>query len=109
MSGFEFGDYSLELNVAGERFTVNCVAELADTMQAHQVNLVGLVEQLSGGTKTSADAIALCAEIIDDMLGAAAFERIFADREPTLTDCSDVLRFVIGEITEKVRQTQNRD
>jgi len=106
MAVFEFGDYTLELAIAGEQFTVNCVAELAETMQWHQEALVTLAGEISGGAKTSSDAVGLCKEILDDILGEGAFGRIFAERAPTLTDCTDVLRFVLGEIGEKARATQ---
>jgi len=104
MSTFEFRNYTLDLNIAGNPFTVNCVAELVKTVQAHQEALATLAAQISDGAKTSADAIALCKEILGDILGADAFDRIFVDREPRPTDVSDVLRFVIGEITERGRQ-----
>jgi len=103
---FEFRNYTLDLNIAGNPFTVNCVAELIEAVQAHQGALAQLATQISDGTKTSADAITLCKEILADILGESAFDRIFADREPTLTDVSDVLRFVIGQITERIRQGQ---
>jgi len=102
MATFEFGDYTLALKIAGEPFTVNCVAELAEAAQMHQKALTQLAEEISVGTKSCFDAVGLCKTITDDILGAGAFGRIFADREPTLTDCSDVLRFVIGEIVERV-------
>jgi len=85
-------------------FTVNCVAELAESMQTHQAALVTLAKEIKSGVKNSFDAITLCKEILDDILGELAFDRIFAGKEPSLTDCSDVLRFLIGEITERVRR-----
>ena len=98
MATFEFVDYTLDLTIAGQQFQVNCVSELVETLQGHQTNLVKLAEELSEGTKSNFDAIELCKGITDDILGPSAFGRIFAEREPTLTDCSDVLRFVIGEV-----------
>ncbi|MCL2588373.1 MAG: hypothetical protein FWD84_03085 [Oscillospiraceae bacterium] len=103
MSTFTFKNYTLDLTIAGALFQVNCVAELADKVAAHQMNLTGLAAQISEGTKTGGDAVELCKEITDDILGDDAFDSIFTEKEPTLTDCADVLQFVIGEITEFVR------
>jgi len=88
---------------------VNCVAELVEAIQAHQSALVALAEEIKAGTKNSFDAVTLCKEILDDILGASAFDRIFADKAPTLTDCSDVLRFVIGEITARIQRGQEEE
>ena len=96
--------YTLDLTIAGEHFQVNCVFDLMESLQAHQINLAKLVKDISGGTKRIFDAIELCKEITGDILGPFAFERIFAEREPTLTDCSDMLRFVIEEITKFVQK-----
>ena len=100
MKTFEFKDYTLDLSVAEQEFQVHCDLDLAEKIQPHHKALVKLGEQILAEEKTSADAIVLCEEILDDILGDGAFDRIFVDREPTLTDVSDVLRFVIGEITE---------
>jgi len=104
MSTFEFKDYHLALTIAGKPFTVNCVAELVETMQVHQDALVELAAHINEGIKNSFDAVTLCKEILDDILGEHAFADIFTDKEPTLTDCSDVLKFVIEEITKFMQQ-----
>ena len=104
MSTFEFKDYTLALTIADKQFVVNCVAELVENMQVHQDALVELSAHINEGSKNSFDAVTLCKEILDDILGENAFAHIFADKEPTLTDCSDVLKFVIGEIAEFMQQ-----
>mgnify|MGYP000032092673 CR=1 FL=1 len=104
MPVFEFKDYNLDLTIAGNEFTVNCVAELADKVREHRDTLANLANELRAGKKTSADAIDLCREIIDDILGDSAFDSIFKGRTPTVTDCSDVLLFTIGAITDQFKK-----
>ena len=106
MATFEFRSYTLDLAIAGQQFQINCVPELVKTLTARQAELVKLAEQLSAGEKSNSDAIELCLEVLDDLLGPAASDSIFGGRAPTLTDCSDVLRFVIGEITEFVKKQE---
>lgn len=95
---FEFKDYNLELNIAGKEFRINCNSNVGDKMQAFSKNGKVMVEQLRAGEKTSEDALQYCAEAIDGILGAGAFEKIFEGRKATVTDCSDVLIFLSQEI-----------
>ena len=104
MKTFEFKNYTLDLKIAGASFQIDCTSELADKMQAHKTALESLMEQMQAEEKDSADAVELCREILNDTLGAEAFERIFAERRPTLTDCSDVLQFVVGEVVTFTKQ-----
>ena len=99
MNKFEFRNYTLDLNIAGVKFSVNCAAELMENLEAHQAELRLLADEMVAGEKTSFDAISCCKAILEDLLGETAFTRIFAGREATLTNISDVLRFVVGEIT----------
>lgn len=101
---FEFNDYALDLSIAGNEFRINCTAELGDKAQKHKDALSALAVELRDGKKTPDDAIDLCREIIDDLLGEAAFGTIFERRTPNVTDCSDVLLFTIGAITEQFKQ-----
>lgn len=104
MPVFEFRDYTLALTIAGNDFNVNCVSELADKVQGHKKTLSELAGQITAGEKTSDDAVDVCRQITDDILGAGAFESVFKGRTPTVTDCSDVLLFVVGEITEQFKK-----
>ena len=104
MPTFEFKNYFLDLKIAGNDYRVNCVTELADKVRANKEKLAELTKQINAGTKTGDDAIVACQEIIDDILGAGAVKNIFRGRKATMTDCSDVLLFIVGEMTEQYKK-----
>ena len=106
MKTFEFKDRNLDLTIAGQHFRVNCVSEIADKIRDHQPTLATLGEGIRAGTKTNDDAVEICQEITDEILGSGAFETIFQGRTPTVTDCSDVLNFTIGALTEHFKSVQ---
>ena len=110
MPTFEFKDHRLDLTIAGNAFTVNCITDLADKSRRHRDTLVKLGAEIAEGRKTNDDAINACEEITDDILGAGAFAAIFKGRTPNVTDCSDVLLFVMREITEYFKKNSgNRE
>jgi len=101
MNTFEFRDHTVELCIAGHDFSLICNSDLVDRLQIHHKALVDMANRLSTGDTSGGEAVGLCREILTDSLGDGAFARIFSDREPTLSDCSDVLLFVFGKMEEQ--------
>jgi len=99
MPVFEFRDRVLDLNISGNIFKVNCDDELREKAQKYHAAFSKMSGQLSKGEKTDDDFITLCRKSVDDFLRLNAFADIFMNRIPTVMDCSDLLLFIISEIT----------
>jgi len=109
MAVFNFNDYVLELTIAGNDFKVNCTAEVGAKFAEHGKSFAKLAEEINAGNKMAAHVVSMCRKVTDDILGAGAFEAIFKGRTPNVTDCSDVLKFVMGEMTEQYKKRGNRE
>jgi len=109
MAVFDFNDYVLELTIAGNDFKVNCTAEMGDKVAEHGKSFAKLAEEIKAGNKMAAHVVSMCREVTDDILGAGAFKAIFKGRTPNVMDCSDVLKFVMGEMTERYKKQGNRE
>jgi len=109
MLTFEFRDRVLDLNISGNDFKVNCDNELRDRAQKYHAAFSKMSGQLSKGEKTDDDFITLCKETVNDLLGTGAFNDIIKNRTPNVMDCSDLLMFIISEITEFFKKNNYLD
>lgn len=114
---FEFNKRNeLELDIAGEKFTVNVmdpnwlkkheakrvkIEEMGQRLRKLGENEAANVNELD---KLMEEAIILCAETIDVLLGEKATERIFKDREIKFLDIVDVVHFIFNEASEHLER-----
>lgn len=74
-------DYAKQMEVWGKR-----MGECAEKMDEEGIDIDALTEQLE--------------DILEEMLGPEAVDRIFADREEDLYDCIDLIVFVTDAVTQ---------
>lgn len=103
MGKFQFKNYTRTLEFPGCEFTVECNSDLGDSIYATRSEYDALVEKYQRGEVDKAALVAFVKETTDKILGDGATDKIFAGRTITLTDASDVLVFIITEITETFR------
>ncbi len=98
MATFQFKSYDLTVDIAGNPFTFRCDAEMGDKMVGFQKEASKLATQLGNGEKTTEDAISFCSNVIDNVLGEGATDKIFTGRSKSITDFTDLIFFLANEI-----------
>lgn len=91
---FEFTNYDVEVEIAGQTFTMDCSTETGDFFEKLAERLKNLAVEIHNGTKGSDDALQVGLEAIDHILGDGASEKIFAGRKKRMCDVSDVCLFL---------------
>lgn len=108
MAKFEFRSRDLELDVAGNVFTIEVGPTLGDKMKAHSDSAYELADEIKNGTKRDSDATEYCLGVIDELFGTGASDKIFAERDASLGDCLDILYFVTDEVSKHNARSGNR-
>lgn len=106
MGQFVFSNNTIELDIAGEIFSVEPTLAVANVKNTAK----RVVEQAAAfeGKDDTLEAIeSICVAItgaVDEILGKGSCERIFKDRTVTFYDCMDLYKFVTEEINTYVAQ-----
>lgn len=112
MGKFEFRSSTLELDIAGNKFEV-CVSDphMQERLQAfgnEAISTANGEDEQSSISERFDKAIDLCDRAINEVLGAEASKKIFADRTRDLLDRIDVVAYMTKEIdafrSERLRQ-----
>jgi len=94
---FQFKDERLKLNIAGNTFHFKTDPETYKKIFEFKARAGAM---LKDDTRTNeVNFFDLCKNIIDEILGAGAFEKIFKNRALSINDCVDVTTFIIKELT----------
>lgn len=97
---FEFVDYNVDLDIAGQSFTMDCSSETGDYLKGVAVELRSLAAALGNGEKTVDDAVNYGTDVIDHLLGDGAAARIFATREKRMSDIADLCMWLTEVATK---------
>jgi hypothetical protein len=98
MAKFEFRSRKLGLDIAGNHFEIEVSTDIGDIMAEFSREGFALIPALKSGEKTIEDAVEYCRSAIDRILGEGSVDIIFKDRKIDITDLSDVILFITGEI-----------
>ena len=109
---FEFVDYNVDLDIAGQSFTMDCSSETGDYLKGVAAELRSLAAAIANGEKTVDDAVSYGTNVIDHLLGDGAAARIFATRKKRMSDIADLCTWLTGVATkfqeERARISGNR-
>lgn len=97
---FEFIDYNVNLDIAGQSFTMDCSSETGDYLKVVAAELRSLAAALSDGEKTVDDAVNYGTEVIDHLLGDGAAASIFATRKKRMSDIADLCMWLTEVATK---------
>ena len=103
---FEFKDSMLGLNLSGKKFNI-CVNEKLFVLCGKiRREAAKRLEVLYGGGAGAEDAVSGVCDFlensIDDILGGGAAAEIFGAREMTVIPLTDLLVYIVDEITKKL-------
>lgn len=103
---FEFKDSMLGLNLSGKKFNI-CVNEKLFVLCGKiRREATKRLEVLYGGGAGAEDAVSGVCDFlensIDDILGGGAAAEIFGAREMTVIPLTDLLVYIVDEITKKL-------
>lgn len=103
---FEFKDSMLGLNLSGKKFNI-CVNEKLFVLCGKiRREAAERLEVLYGGGAGAEDAVSGVCDFlensIDDILGGGAAAEIFGAREMTVIPLTDLLVYIVDEITKKL-------
>ena len=104
---FEFIDYNVNLDIAGQSFTMDCSSETGDYLKSVAAELRSLATALSNGEKTVDDAVSYGTEVIDHLLGDGAATRIFATRKKRMSDIADLCMW-LTEVATKFQKEREK-
>jgi hypothetical protein len=96
---FEFRDRTLNINIAGNEFIFEVDARIDRTIKRLSKEAVDIVKQYQDEKKTDDEVISAYKGYMSEILGdEAAADKIFANREPDVRDCMDILTYIANEI-----------
>ena len=102
MSKFEFLDRSINLDIAGEKFVLAYGDGLSLRVQKCINDTAQFMKEVQDGKKGDGDMPGFLRSTIDTILESdGAYERIFKNREPDVTETNDVVWYIIGEVRKK--------
>lgn len=106
---FEFKDSMLGLNLSGKKFNI-CVNEKLFVLCGKiRREAAERLEVLYGGGAGTEDAVSGVCDFlensIDDILGGGAAAEIFGAREMTVIPLTDLLVYIVDEITKKLESS----
>ncbi len=104
---FEFVDYNVDLDIAGQSFTMDCSSETGDYLKGVAAELRSLAAALANGEKTVDDAVNYGTDVIDHLLGDGAADRIFAARKKRMSDIADLCMW-LTEVATKFQKERAR-
>lgn len=109
---FEFVNYDVDVEIAGQKFTFDCSSETGDYLKECSSELMNLAKQIEAGEKTVEDAIQYGVSMVDRLLGEGAAEKLFSGRKKRLSDITDLCVWLTEVATkfqnERIKVHQNR-
>ena len=99
MERFDFRRTGIEIDIAGTVYKIEPTAELTQMVLKYQDKWLETFSEQNKDNARDDIVIGECANIIDDILGLGEFETIFTGREINVTDCCDLVVFILGNIT----------
>lgn len=105
MGKFEFRDYSRTLEFPGCEFTIICNSDTGDKIRSFSPEMQALKRDYDNGAATKDQLIDYVVSRIDAILGVGATEQIFAGRDITMSDATDVMLFIISEVNDANKRT----
>ncbi|MEG0913707.1 MAG: hypothetical protein RSG53_08880 [Oscillospiraceae bacterium] len=100
MKAFEFRDYYEKITIAGNIFDIDTSTDAGDKVRSHTLEEKDVASEIAKGVKTKLDLLAKFKSDIDDVLEVGAFEKIFEQRKPTVSDASDIMLYIVGFMVE---------
>ena len=94
---FQFKDDKLKLNIAGNTFYFQTNPETYKKIFEFKSRAGAMLKDEERADEVN--FFDLCQKIIDEILGAGSFEKIFKNRALSINDCVDVTTFIIKELT----------
>lgn len=104
---FEFKEYEVPIEIGWHRFYLDCSADTGDYLKKSAQALKELAGQMETGEKTIQDAIGFGCNMLDDLLGEGASEKIFEQRKKRLSDIIDICNWLM-DIAVKFRKERER-
>lgn len=104
---FEFVDYNVDLDIAGQSFTMDCSSETGDYLKGVAAELRSLAAALANGEKIVDDAVSYGTEVIDRLLGDGAADCIFATKKKRMSDIADLCMW-LTEVATKFQKERAR-
>lgn len=109
---FDFKDNTVELNIAGNIFNVDPTnadfVEKAVKVADNSVNMFNKTKSEELTAETIEKMIKEVLNMIDELLGENASNKIFANRTINMLDVIDVLDFIVQETTSTVDSKLSR-
>lgn len=103
---FEFKSNAVDLDICGEKFLIELTADIIGEINDIRTEAAKQLEILSDGnvdaTKKIVEACAYLEKEINALLGEDAARRIFKNRRVNLFDLTDVLNFVMSQISAAI-------
>lgn len=104
---FEFVNYNVDLDIAGQSFTMDCSSETGDYLKGVAAELHSLAAAIANGEKTVDNAVKYGTDVIDHLLGDGAAARIFATRKKRMSDIADLCMW-LTEVATKFQKERAR-
>ena len=105
MAQFNFRDYSLTLEFPGDcTFTIIGNSDMGDRIKGMHEKFTAMQADYANKKIDKQKAVKSVLNSINEVLGDGATEEIFAGREITLSDASDVMVFIANEVTKHLRK-----
>ena len=103
MGKFEFKNRTIELDIAGNKFSVEADTRTGDKMKQYEKT----AQEMADNNASNQEALDFCKKVMDEVLGKGAVNVIFKGREVLLDDCVDILVYVSGEVVRFRKAAQN--
>jgi hypothetical protein len=98
MKNFKFRSNVIEVDIEGHQFVIEPTPDLTERVVEFEKKWLGMVSDAENGIVENERVISQCKIVIDVILGAGAFEKIFTGRVQNIEDCTDVAVFIFNEI-----------
>ena len=98
MGRFEFRSHEIELDIAGVQVTVPASMEFAEKLKNAGNRMTVWGKDPANAKASNEEAKNFMLEILDEVLGEDAMDRIEAVRELDLYDCCDLFQYINEEV-----------
>lgn len=109
---FEFTNYDVEIELAGQKFIMDCSSDTGDYIKKVSEELRDLAKKYAEDKCTKEDVCVYGRSIIDKLLGTGTAKKLLVGRKHELSDIMDICLFltkVVAEFGAKKRtQAENR-
>lgn len=103
MNKFKFHDYSIDVTIEDQIFTLDCTTETCIEIGVASQKIIEIAKRILTGERTLDDVFAYCRIILDNVLGKGACDAIFEGRKKSVDDCMDLMLYLAQCIDEQQR------